>query len=681
MKTVYFNEFNVRMGNATYFPLVSGILRAAAESAPRLANAYRFKPFIFHLDSPENVLSRYDEAPDVACFSVAMWNEQLSLHIAQTLKLRWPHCLIVFGGPQLPHYPEEYFAQYPFIDVGVRAEGEEAFMQLLDRFIDSRDFSGVPNTSFRDPKTRAFIHNEETPEFERDMARYPSPYLAGIYDHMFDAHPDIDFQAIIETNRGCPFLCTFCYWGRGGNSRRYRYHSMERLAGEIDWFGSHGIRYVFNADSNFGMHRRDHDIAALIVEAKKKYGFPEKFRTCWGKNTDENIFRIAIMLHEHDLEKGITLARQSQSKEVLANIKRGNIKLDTYARLQRHFNDRGVPVYTEMILGLPGESYESWRDGTVEMLESGLKNQLFVYQCEVYPNTELHEPAYREKFGIKLGRLELREIHGSVRDACWIPEYSDIVVETDAMPNRDWRRMSRFSMITMLLHSMKLGFYVMHYVTERHGVRYAPFLEFLAELQMAPGTGALFRREVAIFDDYLDSLMAGQGRGVVMPDHGDIYWDSEEAAFLRVAEDLEGFYAELRDLVCQFLMREGVDFAPDEIAEVVRYQHMRMPGPTLPQEREWTFKYNFPEYFQRAFGTDPIGIARDSQTMICDRVDFKGARADFAKCVILWGRKSVALLTKCDWESVDRPWVNSHTPLAGHDGPVALPRAANLGGE
>jgi len=71
----------------------------------------------------------------------------------------------------------------------------------------------------------------------------------------------------------------------------------------------------------------------LIVEAKKKYGFPEKFRTCWGKNTDENIFRIAGMLHEHDLEKGITLARQSQSKEVLGNIKRGNINRHSPSRM------------------------------------------------------------------------------------------------------------------------------------------------------------------------------------------------------------------------------------------------------------------------------------------------------------------------------------------------------------
>jgi len=317
------------------------------------------------------------------------------------------------------------------------------------------------------------------------------------------------------------------------------------------------------------------------------------------------------------------------------------------------------------------------------MLQSGLKNQLFVYQCEVYPNTELHEPEYREKFGIRLQRLELREIHGTVRDASWVPEYNDIVVETNAMSNADWRRMSRLSMVTMLLHSMKLGIYVMRYMTDRYGVSYAPFLEFCSDLQMAEGTGGHFRREVAIFNDYLDGLMDGKGRGVVMPDHGGIYWDSEEAAFLRVAEDLDGFYEELRDLVCQYLDREGIDYAPDEIAEVVHYQRMRMPQPTLPAETEARFRYNLPEYFHRIFGTDPIGVARDAQVLSCDPIDFKGDRWDFARRTILWGRKSGALLVTCRWESLDRPWINSEMQfgLDPRSGLAALPRAANLGGE
>ena len=474
MKRVYFNEYNVSMGRATYVPFVSGILRVCAEARPELRRAYRFEPFIFAMDAPDSMLAHYDERADVACFSASMWNEQLSLHVARSLKRRWPDCLVVFGGAQVPHAPEAYFAEHPFIDVAVRAEGEEAFVGILERFRVSRDFRGIPNVAFRDPDGGGCVVNPETAAFDRDLDAYPSPYLEGRFDDLFKAHPDVDFQAIIETNRGCPFLCTFCYWGKGGTSRRYRYHGLDRVRAEIDWCGRHGIRYVFNADSNFGMHKRDPEIAQALIDTKQRYGFPEKFRTCWGKNTDETIFRIAGMLHAHELEKGITLARQSNSKSVLANIKRGNIKISTYTNLQRRFNDLDVPVYTEMILGLPGETYESWRDGIEELLQAGLKNQFFVYQCEVYPNTDMADPAYRERFGIRLQRIELREIHGSIRDASWVREVQDIVIGTASMSNADWRRMTRLSTLTMLLHSMKAGFFVMTWMADRFGLPYQP---------------------------------------------------------------------------------------------------------------------------------------------------------------------------------------------------------------
>src|SRR5205807_2382755 len=102
------------------------------------------------------------------------------------------------------------------------------------------------------------------------------------------------------------------------------------------------------------------------------------------------IFNIASLLHSHELEKGITLARQSNDETTLENIKRQNIRLSTYRNLQRRFDSQGIPVYVELILGLPGETYETWLHGLNEVLaQTGIKNQLFIYFCQVYPNTDL----------------------------------------------------------------------------------------------------------------------------------------------------------------------------------------------------------------------------------------------------------------------------------------------------
>jgi putative methyltransferase len=643
-KVVYFNEFNVRMGRATYFPLVSGILRACAEDHPGLKDAYQFKPFLFHMDTIEAILAKYDEAPDLVAFSVSMWNEQLSLAVAERVKRRWPQALIVFGGPQLPHDPRKYFELHSFIDVGVRAEGETAFVLLLERFLVSRDFKGVPNVSYRDPVDHAIVVNPETPEFARELDEYPSPYLSGLFNYMFEAYPEFEFQAIIETNRGCPFLCTFCYWGRGGTTRKYRYHEMSRVEHELRWCGEHKIRYVFNADSNFGMHKRDREIAEFIVATKQKYGFPEKFRTCWGKNTDENIFEIAAILHANDLEKGITLARQSNSKQVLANIKRGNIKLESYTNLQRRFNDLNLPVYSEMILGLPGETYESWRDGIEELLAAGLKNQLFVYQCEVYPNTDMGDPGYQEKFGIVTKRIELREIHGSVRDEAWIKEYQDIIVETQSMSNRDWRRMTRFATISMLLHSMKFGFFIMGYLTDRFPLRYTALIEYISEHENRAALGSMLASELDFYDAYLDALMSGGGRGAEMPGYGRLYWDVEETGFLRISEDLDLFYQQFAQILTAFLEHHGLAYDWDEIAAVISYQRLRMPEIQSKVPVEHVFAFNVTEYFEGRFGTAPVPLERQQESARIRPRDFGSDAERFARESILWGRKSGTML-------------------------------------
>lgn len=125
MRTVSFNEYNVRMGSIRYLPLVSGLLRSYAETSPLIRQQYRFMPFIYAMDRPAVILGQYTEARNVACFSSVMWNEQLNYHIAERVKLRWPECLVVFGGPNVPmppqHSVDQWMRQHRFIDIAVRA--------------------------------------------------------------------------------------------------------------------------------------------------------------------------------------------------------------------------------------------------------------------------------------------------------------------------------------------------------------------------------------------------------------------------------------------------------------------------------------------------------------------------------------------------------------------------------
>ncbi len=643
---VYFNEFNILMERGAYLPLVSGLLHSYAETVAGLAERFEFMPYLFHRDHPDRIVAAYDR-PAVAAFSVSMWNEQLNLCVARRVKELFPDCLIIFGGAQVPQNPGDYFETHPFIDVAVRGEGEEAFAEILARFLESRDFSGLAGVSFRDPVSGRCHVNAEQRSQSRDLDIYPSPYLTGKFEPLLRDFPNIEFQAIIETNRGCPFPCTFCYWGQGGLSRKYRFASLERVRAMIEWCGEKQIKYVFNADSNFGMHQRDYEIAEMLVATKQRYGFPEKFRTCFGKNSDDKIYAVSRLLHQHDLEKGITLARQSNDETTLENIRRQNIKMSTFRNLQERYNQEDIPVYTEMILGLPGETRASWLAGIEEILQSGLKNQLFVYFCQIYPNTEMDAPIYREKYEIGTVRIPLCEIHGAIRTEGEVPEYEEIIVSTYTMGVADWKEMAIFSWVTQLFHSLKLGFYVLAWLAERHHVR---FTDILGHLCHAEGD-TLLAGEIRTFHEQLDSFLAGSGRGIVMPEYGNIYFEVEEASYLRLVGHKERLYDELQVLVGAFLAARGIECSPRELEEVVMYQRMRVTSPQGVGELDFAFGYNIPEYFEKIFCAESVPLAQRPQRMqVIDAQDYSGDPRRYMRERLLYARKSNRMLHRVSWK-------------------------------
>jgi radical SAM superfamily enzyme YgiQ (UPF0313 family) len=662
---VYFNEYNVRMGEYSYLPLVSGLLRGYAETFPSIKANYRFMPFIYEMNRPAAILAEYRDAPDLAAFSSVSWNEQLNYHVAEAIKTKYPDCVIVFGGPNVPMPPQhsvvDWMAMHPFVDVAVRAEGEEAFVEILDRLLESREFSDIPGVAFRRGNGIVEFCDQQRP-FKRNLSEFPSPYLNGLYDDLLarQSPGKQQWQAIIETNRGCPFPCTFCYWGRGGLGRKYKYHDMDRVLAEIDWMGRNGIRYVFNADSNFGMNRRDHEIADFIVATKKQYGYPEKFRTCFGKNTDEKIFQIGALLHANDLEKGITLARQSNDEATLKNIRRENIKMATYRNLQKLFNDQNIPVYGELILGLPGETVDSWMRGVDELLEAGTRNQLFVYPCQVFANTEMAEPDYRRKFQICTKRIKLAEIHGTARPADWVTEYEDIVISTYSMSVDDWRRMLRFSYVLMLFHSLKLGYHLMIYLLDNFGIKMSEFLNYLSDRRFAAAV-PLLRAELDFYDAVIERMLKeGEHRGTVLAEYGDFYWDVEEASFLRLTRHHEkGWNADLdeqlTEVAVELLGDRGNDIRTGEegvkLREVMLYARCLIPSQSqleLPEARQVqrTFHYNVPEYFEKRFSTSFVALQRKPQVMRLRYRNYENDKRAFARETILWGRKSGTMLVQ-----------------------------------
>ena len=633
---VYLNEYNVLMDKTVYLPLVSGLLQAYAQNSSSIIAAYEFAPYLFVRQEPETLIRQYKN-PSIAAFSVFMWNEQLSLHVAREVKRIFPKCIVIFGGQQVPHDAREYLTQYPFIDIAVNGEGEETFLDILQQSLLTNDYSSIQGITWRHSKTGSVTLNDDRALISQPD-HIPSPYLGGLFDNLIIENPDLKFQAIIQSNRGCPFSCAYCSWHKNSS---LRYFNLSRVAAELEWCGKNGIQYIFSADSNFGIHKRDLEIAQYLVDTNKRFGCPEKFRSCFTKNADARIFELSMLLFNNGLEKGVTLSFQSLNENALKNVKRENIKLSTYKNLLAKFNSMHVPIYTELILGLPGETESSWLEGIDSILNSGLQGQLFIYPCEVYPNTLMADSIYRKEFGIVTQKIRLTEIHGIIRPDSSIEEFQEIIIATNSMPHKAWRKMLIFSWTIMLLYSLKLGFFVLRYLKDRFDVSYMSLVEFL--IINAKG---VIRRELLFFESQVTAIVDGNGRGVPLPEYGSIYWDTEEASYLRLSVNIDDFYQELNNVVLNFINSNNTEFNSEELAEVFKYQSVRIPRCSSPTPVTVNFSYNIPEYFEDG----SIPISKGPMKLECSTTNYSNNYKQFAKETVLWGRKSNRLLNNVSWE-------------------------------
>ncbi|MBU2104582.1 MAG: cobalamin-dependent protein, partial [Nanoarchaeota archaeon] len=479
-KEVYFNEYNIRMENAVYLPIVSGQLQAYAQTISNIKENYKFMPFIFYRDNVNNIILKYKN-PNVAAFSLSMWNSELSLKVAEEVKKKFPKCLIIFGGSNIPNYSNDYLEKYSFIDVVVRGEGERTFAELLEANLKGEGFEKILGITYRNG--REIIRNNQEQILPKDLDIFPSPYVEGVFDEIMKE--DMNFQAIIETDRGCPYKCAYCSWGQGGLSKKYRFFSSERNKQNAEWVGRNKIKYVFCADSNFGIFKEDINTTKFFINAKKKYGFPEIFRVCYSKNSEENVFEIGKLSHENQMEQSITLSFQTLSDDAAKSVGRENVSIEVFTNLQKKYNREGIPTYTELILGLPGETYESFLEGLEKCLNYGIgsfgtENQLYVYHCQIYPNAEMGNIEYQKKHGIKTVRCPLKELHAAPKAKDIPDEYENVVISTNTLSRTDWERASVVAWIMHLLHGLKLGFYPMKYLAETSEFKYTDFFDYIS---------------------------------------------------------------------------------------------------------------------------------------------------------------------------------------------------------
>ena len=399
----------VRDEETYWLPYSVGCLWAYCLQYEDIPSSYDLKDFIFKRENPEELVNRLDN-PTICAFSCYVWNEQYNLHVAKLIKERYPNCIIEFGGPQVT----KKFEQYGFIDCLILSEGEEAFLDLLRKIVDIKPFDKVYE------KKRV-----------TDMD-FPSPYQMGVFNRIIKNNPDVLWSMTIETNRGCPHRCTFCDWGTVTYGKINKF-GLDRVAQDIAWAERHKVGFIFNADANFGMFKeRDIEIAKMFRKAADN-GRLEAVNVQYSKNSTEVIFEIAQILG--DISRGVTLSVQSMNEPTLKAIKRKNMSINKISDQIEKSKKWGVKTYSELILGLPDETLESWKNGFAKILECGQHDSIDVWFCQMFGNTDLNSSTTREVYGIKTIKAE--DYMSFSNDEGGVKEIIELVAETNTMSNND----------------------------------------------------------------------------------------------------------------------------------------------------------------------------------------------------------------------------------------------------
>ena len=495
---------------------------------------------VFKRESINKVLDRIKD-PDVCAFSTYIWNEQYNLILAEEIKKRYPKCIIEFGGPQATRG----LVDREYVDTVLLGEGEQAFVNLLNRIK-----NGYPIP----------------PVYERLQLKnlsYASPYESGIFDDIVNQYSEYNWAALVETTRGCPHHCTFCDWGTWMNNiKKFDLDQVER---DIDWMSTHRVGFLMLADANFGIFaERDLKIAKMLRKAADHPdAIIDDLTVQYTKNATDVVFDISEALGPYD-RRGVSMSVQSMNGPTLRAIKRQNNKKN--AEFVKKARERNLNVYTELILGLPEETLESWKDGICQLLDCG-QDSIDVWFCQVFGNTELN--SNRDKYGIKVVNAEDYVSFTNKEDN--IKEVVEIINKTNSMSTDEMIEAYLYSWMIIQLHINGYSEIISDYLNKEFGVSYRKFYDNIFDTlgKDYSSLGKHFRELKERVSSYLKN-------GKILSDK-----DTGHTLELSMGTDFEFFWSH-KEIVINYIRNCCGMFIPDDIMALQR-SYIYNPNVEYPQ--------------------------------------------------------------------------------------------------
>lgn len=279
----------------------------------------------FTLNDPyyETLLSISDSSGDALFFSVYIWNASYIIRLVADLVRIQPDRPIVLGGPQatiLEGLPENCTV----VEGAIEGVGKEFYRELE---------AGTLKSHYLAEAGHPFQYPYQDEDFSGEL---------------------LNRQVYYESSRGCPFNCSYCL---SSIDRRVVHKEVDQVKEELAWILRHQPKIIKFVDRTFN-DNPERALAIWQYLADQRGTTQFHFEIAPDRFTEEMfVFLETVEPDRFQFEVGI----QSTNQETLAAIDR-RMDVDTAAEnIARLAAFDNIHIHVDLILGLPGETQESFR--------------------------------------------------------------------------------------------------------------------------------------------------------------------------------------------------------------------------------------------------------------------------------------------------------------------------------
>ena len=378
-----------------YFPMGPAYVATALKNAGYEFDVIDIESHRYSEQELEDLLGR--KPYDVVLMGAMVSGYKYIKKVAEIARRTNPAAVIVAGN-SVASSIHEHLLTHTAVDVAVKGEGDITTVKLLRAIEKKIPFADIPGIAFLDDERVVDTSFEEIiddldsiPLVDWEIFDMPF-YLSKAIQDVPEPYPlpKEQLQAfVVNTARGCPFRCTFCY--HVFQYTKYRHRSPHSILKEITALQErYGVNYInFFDELTFFSKEQADEFAAAVFTSGLKFFWNADIR---GNMFSEDDLDLLTRLKEAGcLSFGYSL--ESANEDILRHMNK-KITVDGFKRQKRALDKAGITSFTSLVLGYPEETPETLKE-TFDVC-----HELNIYPSVGYllpqPGTPMYDAA-REK--------------------------------------------------------------------------------------------------------------------------------------------------------------------------------------------------------------------------------------------------------------------------------------------